>query len=93
MNKNSILISLSESEKTKVGKQDFARQSLPQKVIVAIWAIESEVNNGGFSQYFLNSSGESAPFVVEALELWAPLHFPSGLLRSAAIEKLLSGLG
>jgi len=29
---------------------------------------ESEVNNGGFSQYFLNSSGETAGFVVEALE-------------------------
>ena len=48
MNKNGIRISLSESEKPKVGKQDFARQSLPQNVFVAIWAIESEVNNGGF---------------------------------------------
>jgi hypothetical protein len=53
------------------------RSSLP------IWAVESEVNNGGLSQYFLISSGESASFVVEALELLAPLHFPSGLLRSA----------
>ena len=56
-----------ESENTKFGKQDFALQSLPQKVFSAIWAVESEVNNGGFSQYFLNSSAETTPFVVEAL--------------------------
>lgn len=68
MDKNSILISLSESEKTRFGKEDFALQSLPQKVFSAIRAVESEVNNGGFSQYFLNSSAESASFVVQALE-------------------------
>jgi Domain of unknown function (DUF4375) len=68
MDKNGILISLSESEKTRFGKEDFALQSMPQKVFSALWAVESEVNNGGFSQYFLNSSAESAPFIVEALE-------------------------
>jgi hypothetical protein len=68
MNKNGILINLSESDKTKFGKEDFARQSLPQKVFSAIWAVESEVNNGGFAQYFFNDSRESAPFVVQALE-------------------------
>lgn len=67
MKKNHILITLSESDKTAFGKQDFARQSLPQKVFSAIWALESEVNDGGFSQYFLNSTGESTPFALEAL--------------------------
>jgi hypothetical protein len=46
MTKNDILINLSESEKTSFGKQDFASQSLPQKVFSAIWAVESEVNSG-----------------------------------------------
>jgi len=68
MNKNEILIDLSESEKARFGKGEFAQQSFPQKVFSAIWAVESEVNNGGFSQYFLNSSAESAPFVAKALE-------------------------
>ena len=68
MNKNEILIDLSQSEKTKSGKEDFALQSAPQKVFSAIWDVESEVNNGGFSQYFFNNSNESAPFVVQALE-------------------------
>jgi hypothetical protein len=68
MDKNGILIALSESENTSYGKEDFAAQSTPQKVFSAIWAVESEVNNGGFSQYFFNCSCETAGFVVEALE-------------------------
>ena len=68
MNKNSALIDLSESERTKFGKEDFSVQALPQKVFSAIWAAESEINNGGFAQYFQNSSCETAPFVVEAFE-------------------------
>ena len=68
MDKNAALINLSESERTKFGKEDFSVQSFAQKVFSAIWAAESEINNGGFAQYFLNSSCETAPFVVEAFE-------------------------
>jgi hypothetical protein len=68
MNKNEILIALSESDKTKFGKEEFCIQSVPQKVFSSIWALESEVNNGGFAQYFLNLSSETAGFVAEALE-------------------------
>src|SRR5215469_18466024 len=67
--KNEILIMLSVSESTAFGKQDFAEQSIPQKVFSSIWALESEVNNGGFSQYFQNCSNETAGFVVDALHL------------------------
>ena len=68
MNKNSALINLSESERTKFGKEEFSLHSFSQKVFSAIWAAESEINNGGFAQYFRNSSCETAPFLVEALE-------------------------
>ena len=68
MNKNEILIGLSESENTKFGKEEFENQSVPQRVFSSVWAVESEVNNGGFSQYFLNSSAETAAFVAEALD-------------------------
>jgi len=66
--KNNILISLSESDKTQFGKQDFATQSAPQQVFSSVWAVEAEVNNGGFSQYFLNDSCETAVFVAKALD-------------------------
>jgi len=39
-----------------------------QQVFSSIWAVESEVNNGGFSQYFLNDSCETAAFVAEGLD-------------------------
>jgi hypothetical protein len=80
--------------KTKFGKEDLARQPRPRKVFSAIWAIESEVNNGGFPKYFLNSSAESASFAVEAFETvgvpeTAGIYkrdiaaaYPSGLLES-----------
>jgi hypothetical protein len=74
VDKNGILINLSESGRTKFGKEDFATQSVPQKVFSSVWSVEAEVNNGGFSQYFLNSSAETAPFVAEVLDfIGAPL--------------------
>lgn len=100
MTKNHILIGLSTSDKTSFGKEDFASQSLPQKVFSAIWEVESEVNNGGFSQYFVNSSAESASFIAEALEtIGAPntasicrraiaAAFPAGLPQSVEAIRL-----
>ncbi len=66
MDKNQALIMLSASDRTALGRQEFSQQSTPQKVFSAIWAVESEVNNGGFSQYFPNSSCETAAFVRSA---------------------------
>jgi hypothetical protein len=67
MTKNEILIALSASDRTKFGKEEFALQSFPQKVFSSIWEVESELNNGGFSQYFYNNIGDAA-FVAEALD-------------------------
>lgn len=68
MDKNGILIALSQSDKSQFGRNNFSTQSAPQKVFSAIWSVESEVNNGGFLQYFSNSSCETAGFIVDALE-------------------------
>lgn len=67
MNKDSYLISLSESEKTNFGKVEFQAQCTEQKVFSAIWALESQVNNGGFLQYFSSWDGETANFSPFAL--------------------------
>jgi hypothetical protein len=85
MNKNGILTSLSVSEKTQFGKLDFAAQSRPQMVFSAIWELEAEVNNGGFSQYFLNNSAESAHFVAEALDIIGAPRTASILRRAIKI--------
>jgi len=91
MNKNELLIKLSESSMAKIGKEEFARQSLPQKVFSAIWEVESEVNNGGFSQYFSNHSAESASFIVQALEtIGAPR--TANICNRAIVTAFPSGL-
>ena len=54
MDKNQLLIDLSESTSTDFGHVDFSAQSNPQRVFSAIWELESQVNNGGFDQYFRN---------------------------------------
>jgi len=37
------------------------------RILVAIWALEADVNNGGFDQYYFNSSGDTAHYAPAAL--------------------------
>lgn len=67
--KGLLLIKLSESTNSQFGKVDFEKQPMPQKVFSALWTLMSEVGNGGFWQYFANSSAETAYFAVEALQI------------------------
>lgn len=39
-----------------------------ERVVLAVEAMEREVNNGGYDQFFINSSGEFTSFLVHALE-------------------------
>lgn len=66
MDRNEVLIRLSETG--RFWQVDFEDLSRPEQVFRAIWELESEVNNGGFEQYYANSSGDTALAVVEALE-------------------------
>lgn len=67
MNKNSYLIDLSASGRTDFGRVDFTQQPEPQKVFSAVWALESEVNGGGFLAYFVSSDFDTANFAPIAL--------------------------
>ena len=68
MDKNTYLINLSESGYTDFGRVDFASQNLVQKTFSAIWELESQVNNGGFEQYFRNSNSDMIAYAPEALQ-------------------------
>lgn len=48
--------------------QDKAVQTVEERTVVAIEGLEREVNNGGFSQFFVNSSSEFVPVIVDALK-------------------------
>ena len=53
-----------------VAGQDQAPETLDALALVVrcITDLERDVNNGGFDQYFVNSSGNSSPWVVASLE-------------------------
>ena len=38
----------------------FDELGVVDKILVAIWGVEAEVNNGGFSQFYINSAGDNA---------------------------------
>jgi hypothetical protein len=65
---NRRLIRLSESSTSRFWRLDYNDLSTPERVFLVIWELESEVNNGGFHQYFYHSSGALAPHVVGALK-------------------------
>jgi hypothetical protein len=48
----------------RVGQERLTEE---ERVVLAIEALEREVNNGGYNQLFINSSKEYAPFFVDAL--------------------------
>ena len=68
MDKNKFLIDLSERDHTDFGRVDFAGQNVAQKTFSAIWELESQVNNGGFDQYFRNSDSDIIAYSPEALQ-------------------------
>jgi hypothetical protein len=58
-----------------------------ERTILAVEALEREVNNGGYDQFFTNSSNEFAPIIVEALKR-------VGCARTAEItQKAIDALG
>lgn len=67
VDENRWLIQLAESDKARFFKVAFEELSQPERVFLCVWELEAEVNNGGFDQYFSNSSGDYARHVEEAL--------------------------
>ena len=67
MDKNLWLINLSESAQTQFWKVGFEELSAAEKVFMTIWGLEADVNNGGFSQYYFNTSGDQAKHAPGAL--------------------------
>jgi hypothetical protein len=45
----------------------FDELSAGDQILVTIWGLEAEVNNGGFDQYYFNGSGDQAWFAPTAL--------------------------
>jgi hypothetical protein len=65
---NKQLVALSENPTAQFWKVSYNELTEAEKVFVSVWELESEVNNGGFLQYFSNSSGDNAANCAWALE-------------------------
>ncbi len=55
----------------------------PEEVVDLIDALEDEVNNGGFHQYFYNSPGDNTAETIQALEIIGALKMANVVRRAA----------
>jgi len=44
------------------------RRSLTERKLAAVYAVQAEVNNGGFDQYFFNDSGDDSTLALQGLK-------------------------
>ena len=65
---DSIVVAFEQALYQKIDRVGYEKLSEEEKIILAIEALEREVNNGGYSQFFFNSSKEYAPILVNSLK-------------------------
>jgi len=58
---------LADRLQTRAREQGYAWLNDRESVVVDVWWLEAEVNNGGFHLFFLNSPGDRAPHTIDAL--------------------------
>lgn len=64
---DSLVVAFEEALDQKCGRCGLDGLTDEERVVLAVEALEREVNNGGYDQFFTNTSGAFAPFVVDAL--------------------------
>lgn len=65
---DSLVLAFEQALDQKAARSGIDSLTTEERVILVVEALEREVNNGGYSQFFLRSSNEYAPMVVAALE-------------------------
>lgn len=65
---DSLVVAFETALGQKAASLGMSALSQPELDVLAIESLEREVNNGGYRQFFLNSSNEFAPTVVDALK-------------------------
>lgn len=64
---DSLVLAFEQAIDQKASEIGAEKLTDEERVVLAVEALEREVNNGGFEQFFLNSSREFTPIVVDAL--------------------------
>lgn len=63
---DSRVVAIERAIAQKAARQGDKSLTAEEQIVLAVEALESEVNNGGYSQYFVNRH-ELAPIIVESL--------------------------
>ncbi len=63
---DSLVVAIEQAIGQKAARQGAESLTGEERIVLAVEALESEVNNGGYSQYFVNRH-ELAPIIVESL--------------------------
>jgi hypothetical protein len=61
------LFKVSDAVWARDAQLGFAGLTEPERTFLCVWSLEAEVNNGGFAQFFANSSGDYASATPRAL--------------------------
>jgi hypothetical protein len=64
---DSLVLAFEQAIDQKAARLGHTKLTEEERAILAIEALEREVNNGGFGQFFVNSSREYAPIIVDSL--------------------------
>ena len=82
---NKYLIQLSEVLCPLVWDAPLAVLSPAEQVFVCVYDLESEVNNGGFDQFFRNSPGRYGRQAVDALDVIGATHMAEITRRATTL--------
>jgi hypothetical protein len=64
---DSLVLAFEQAIDQKAARVGDDKLAVEERVILAVEALEREVNNGGYGQFFVNLSREYAPMIVDAL--------------------------
>jgi hypothetical protein len=64
---DSIVVAFSQAVDQKAAREGDDALSPEEQIVLAIEALEAEVNNGGYAQFFLNYSQEYASILVPSI--------------------------
>ena len=65
---DSLVLAFEQGINQKAEREGARRLTMEERIVVAVESLEREVNNGGYDQFFVNSSREFAPIIVDALQ-------------------------
>jgi hypothetical protein len=63
-----LINAVTQAIQEKLKMHGLGRRTGVERVILAVHTLNSEVNNGGYHQFFINSSRNVAPAIVDDLE-------------------------